>query len=337
MSRKYRFGNSEALIVNDISVKKNIIDFIFNSINLNNYRYHVLKNVQKLEYLKNNEHYVSPNFYGYNYLLVFKNIGSTKYCVAINRKTLSYHKDKINYDKVSMIKIIMNVSNEIFKGSIFETKLIKDKKENYSLIINDCYYLMGDKKTNMEMKQKIGYIDTIINTHFKISNNMCDNFNVMTNKLFDYRDLPKIVKEIIPTCKYSIQGLVFYPKLSGITTIYSDKKQQKVDIKSSNTENIKSSSYDFIFNITDFLKSRTYSYEETGKCKDMILKRTNIRDVYSVFEEIGSERIGIAMIPNLRISQMCNEKITNYARFKCRFNKKFDKWVPINFIESIVV
>ena len=52
---------------------------------------------------------------------------------------------------------------------------------------------------------------------------------------------------------YIIQffGLIFYPKYSGITIIYSDKKQDKIGINTTNVENVKNTSYDLIINLTE--------------------------------------------------------------------------------------
>ena len=57
-----KFGTSDAIIITDLSLKNKIIDFLFDSIDLSNYRYNMLNNIQRLQFLKENEHYVTPNF-----------------------------------------------------------------------------------------------------------------------------------------------------------------------------------------------------------------------------------------------------------------------------------
>ena len=84
-----RFGTSDAIIINDLGLKSKIIDFLFSSIDLSNYRYNMLTNVQRLQFLKDNEHYVTPNFMGYNYLLLFLTIDGNKYSVAICNGTVA--------------------------------------------------------------------------------------------------------------------------------------------------------------------------------------------------------------------------------------------------------
>lgn len=334
-NKKIQLGDSTAIIINDIVIKNHIINYLYNSINIKSYRYHVLKNIQKLEFLQKNPHYVSPNYYGNNYYTIFTTINDVKYCCLVDKNNLAYDRKDINIKKIKIIKVHIYATNDVFRGSIMETKIIKNTKNNkHIMLINDIFILMGNKLLDMEMKSKIKYMNTIINQNFKSKNGIvCENFKLMVNSLFEYNDLPDLINDKMKNCPYNIHGLVFYPKYSGITTIYSDKKQQKIEINSTNNEVIKTTSYDLIVNLPEFLKARNYSYETIGKTKELFIKRTSIRDVYSVFENINDKRLGIACIPNMKISHMCNTLIDNEPiKFKCKYNNKFNKWIPIKKI-----
>ena len=65
-----KFGDSEAIIINDLDFKNKIIDYLFNTIDISKYRYNMLDSMQQLNFLKLNEHYISPNFKGYNYFVI---------------------------------------------------------------------------------------------------------------------------------------------------------------------------------------------------------------------------------------------------------------------------
>ena len=41
----YKLGNHEAVIINDLSLKNKIIDYLFNSIELSKYRFNMLDNL----------------------------------------------------------------------------------------------------------------------------------------------------------------------------------------------------------------------------------------------------------------------------------------------------
>ena len=334
-----RFGNSYALIINDLSLKNKIIDFIFNSFDLSNFRYNMLNNLQRLKFLKENEHYVTPNFLGVNYLVIFITIDNIKYCVAIDKRKMSYHKNQINLAELLMYKILCNVSDTLFKGTIFDCKLVNSQKIingnkvfNYIMLIKDCYLLMSNKIIDIEMSEKIIHIDNIIKTQFK--NDASKNFTFKINKFCKYEDLKNLVENVIPNCDIRCQGLEFYPKYSGINIVYLDKKQDKINIESNNTEEGKLiyKSYDLITNLPEYLKCRKYSYELDGKINKFWLIGTDITDVYNIHESIEEDKIGIAHIPNLKISHLCNQLIKNNepVKFTCIYDKNYKKWIPLS-------
>ena len=80
------------------------------------------------------------------------------------------------------------------------------------------------------------------------------------------------------------------------------------------------------------MKCRSYSYETSGKVKKLWLRSTEIPDVYNVSENNDESKLGIAHIPNLKISHMCKDNIISSEPklFTCRYDKNFKKWIPIN-------
>ena len=329
MNKKTRFAGSDGYIINDIETKNKIIDYLFDSLDLSKFRYIMLDNLQKLKFLKENPHHVTPNFKGSTYFLIFTKINKVNHCIAIDRKKLSYHKDKVNVKNIFMVKVKATVSESIFRGSIFDCKLIFTKNDNkfYNyMLIKDCMKLMGNNLLDMEMKNKMIHLNSIINNQF--GKNPCPNFIFKVNKLYNYNELEDLINNVIPSCSIPVQGIVFYPKFSGVTMVYIKKEQDKVEIK--NNKSVENESYHMIYNLPKFLKTRLYSYENCGKKKRLWLKKTNISDVYDVLENKDSNRLGIAHIPNLKISHLCKENINDEpVKFLCTYNKKFKKWIPI--------
>ena len=334
MSKKISFGSSESYMIFDLPTKQKIIDYLYSSMNLSKHRFIMLNNVSKLEFLRDNEHYISPNFKGFNYFLLFMNLDingeKRKFCVAIDRRKLSYHKDQVEIKTVFMVKIHMKVSDSIFNGTIFDGKLIESSNK-FIFLIQDCFYLMGKKILDMEMSQKMGHLDNIINLHFS-DPHVCENFSVKINKLCDYKGLENLINNILPSCNIPIQGLVFYPKYSGVSIIHIEKKIDKIDIESCQTQIIESKTYDMIYNFVEFIKTRVYSYEKGLKTRTFWLSKSNIPDVYNLSEKEDSDRLGIVHIPNVKISHMCDEiiKDTTPVKFNCVYHTKFKKWVPVS-------
>ena len=188
---------------------------------------------------------------------------------------------------------------------------------------------MGNDLTKMELIEKMNYLNNIIpNT---LENNKY--FKIKINKLFEYKDLDKLINKIIPKSKFVNQGLIFFPKYSGITIIYSSNKKSKNKINIQSNENISITSYKLITDIDKILKNRVYSYETEGKRDKLLLEKTNISDVYQIYDK-NNERLGIAHIPNLKISLYCKKifEEKNKEYFNCVYNNNFKKWIPLNII-----
>ena len=330
MGRKINIGNDEGILLIDNDIKNKILDYLFNTINLSKLRYGILDSIQKLKYLQENEHYATPNYKGVNYFLLFTTIVDKHYAVLINRKKLSYHRNQVDIKNVFIVKIQVNTNMNIFTGTLFDGKIIK-KDNKYHFLIHDCFSIMGKKMFDMEMDQKMLYLNDVINTN--LSQNSSNNFTFKLNKLYKYCDLPELIEKIIPLCGIESNGIIFYPKKSGNSIIYIDKKQDKVTIESSQNEVVESKTFDLIYNFTDFLKSRVYSYEKESKHKIFLISKTSIPDVFELYNKKDEPKIGIAHIPNLKISQYCDNNInTPFTKVNCVYNGDFDKWIPLNII-----
>lgn len=332
-NKKITFGKSEAFLA-DYETKQKIIDYLYSKIDLSKFRYIMLNNIQKLKFLQENEHYVSPNFKGYNYLLIMITLNDKQYCAVVDRKKLSYHKNQLDMRTIQIILLNVKTTESIYRGSIFDGKLIQNSND-YIYLIQDCYYLSGVKIQEIEMSQKMAQLDTTLKNHFKKDQTpYCNNFEFKLNKLYNYEELEDLISNIskltLNTNVINTNGIIFYPKFSGVNVLHIEKKIDKVDINSKNTEIIEQKSYHIIHDFVDFLKSRTYSYEQNSKTKIFWLNRTMIPDVYDIAERENGDKLGIALIPNLKTSQMCDDIITDKpVKFNCIFSTKFKKWIPL--------
>jgi hypothetical protein len=252
------------------------------------------------------------------------------YAVLINRKKLSYHRNQIYIKNVFIVRVQVSTNNNIFSGTIFDGKIIQ-KDGKYHFLIHDCYCAMGKKILDMDMEQNMLYLYDVINSNLPI--NSCDNFSFKLNKLYKYNDLPELIEKIIPLCGIESSGIIFYPKISGNSIIHIDKKPEKINIDSTQTEVVEAKSYDLIYNFTNFLKSRVYSYEKESKHKILLLSKTSIPDVYEIHNKKDEPKLGIAHIPNLKISHYCANNIINpFTKVNCVYNHDFDKWIPLNIL-----
>lgn len=332
--KQINFGSGTATFL-DFNTKTKILDILYSKINLSNFRYVLLNNIQRLKFLQENEHLVSPNFKGLNYLIVFCKINDISYCVAIDRKRLSYHKDQLDIKSVNIFLLKMKTSNSIYDLTIFDGKLIHNLTNKSIFLIQDCWYLEGNPVMELNMMKKMNQLNEIIKDHFQSYDYYSDNFDFKLNKFYKYNELDNLVREIIPTIKLPVSGLNFIPFKSGVSILFLERKENdkpSINISTNNKEVIEQHSYHIIHDFINFLKSRTYSYE-LGKQRKLQLSRVGITDVYYVTDTKTNENLGIAHIPNLKISQMCNENITTKpVLFNCVYCNKTKKWIPISIV-----
>ena len=358
--KQISFGNDTGQLINDIKIKKKIIEYLFNTINLSKFRYTFLNNVNRLKFLKENEHFVSPNFHGYNYLLVFTKINDSNMVVMIDRRRLKYNIDHIDYQKLVCTKIDAKVSKKLYKGTIVDGKFIRNKNE-HTFLVQDVYQLLGNNILDQPLDKKIEMLDGTINTYF--SSRPFKNFSLKINKLYTYFEVDHLINKVMKNCSLMTNGIIFFPKYSGISIIYLEQKdtlqKNKVNITESNNfetekydkksvEKTSNTTADIILNMKGYLHERKYGYE-SEKNKDTAIfevRKTQIPDVYDLYtlnEENKLERHGIAHIPNMKISHLCQDifREKNREIMKCVHFSKFNKWVPLiksesNKIDSIL-
>jgi hypothetical protein len=343
MAFKFNIFKGSYNYVENIKDKQLIITELFNNLDLSQFRYNLMTDsnyIQTLNFLSKNNHFVSLLYKGSNYLLCFFKIEGKHCCYCIDRKTLRYHKKEINYKKLLIVKIIIKAQPKIFEGSVFNCRLIQDgDKANFK--IYDCFkYQNSFAIPNLELDKKLKFLNNNISINFETNKLI----KISTIDLYHYTDLKKLVTNLIPESDFGVIGISFLPLKSGMEIIYIDnndisqsKNQTKNQTKTSFYEqvNIKDLKK---FSLSNLLEKRTYEYEKSGKEKNLLLKKTDITDVYNIYEYYEKDKkIGIAYIPSLKISHMCKEQICNdnYYEYNCRFNEKRNKWIPIKLIKKI--
>ena len=345
MPRQYRLGRGSANIISSFEEKKEIINYLFHNVNLSNYRFQMLKDITQLEFLKKNEHFVSPNFNGVNYLLIFMKLKNRNRTFMIDRRKLKYNKEHLDLKSFLILEVDFKAENSIFLGTIIDGKLLRLENNKYIFICNDCYQLFGKSLITQKLEKKYQTLDKIIAS--EMSPKPCYNFEFKINKLYNYDKLDQLIKTIIPKTKLPINGIVFYPIVSGNIIIYSEKIN-KNSLKSKNdTKNIekpitnfkidnnsKDESYHIVRDLCLYLKSRTKTSIEDFKSyekKELILRKSDIPDVYFLYENEDKPQIGIAHIPNLKVSQELYKIFENKKTHKmlCYLDKHFKKWSPI--------
>ena len=307
---KTNFCNKEIDNVTDNSMKKYILDNLNVKTNIKfNDRYAKIFNEQYQKNL-NNPHLICLKSSGTPYLLFCTQINDVNYCFLIDKKI----KDGYQYPKIFIVHY--RFSNEIFKGTLFETELLRDKNQQWSLLIGDIYHNSGNPLKNIQIHDRINQIIDIMEKNY-IDDSFCNICPIRIKKYFDYKDIIYILNEFIPNLSYRTRGFYFVPmktSYSKILYLFKEDDYKKVNISKKN-------------NITF-----------------RIIKTVN-PDVYELYlfneQKTSIQKHSYASIPDIQTSKWVKElcEINDEAIVECKFNNLFKKWVPMkkgNNVDTIL-
>lgn len=328
--------------------KSQLINYIYKTIELSNYKYKLLETEDDLEYLTNTDsdntmpkkYYVSANFTGTNCLLVFCKMRERNYSYLIDRKTLTFTQNQLDYDKVNLIPVDINLDNSIYNGTIMDGVIIRnDKIKDKFFVMTDVYYFRGHDMSKDNMNHKLMNVTTYLDNNLKLDKS--NTINLTVNKLYEIEELETLINEDIPKTKgYHVRGISFYPEISGTKLLYIFQQNQKVKSSVEETKEEK--------RITKYVSK---SDESIKAVFDM--RKTDIPDVYKLFlvetikdiktnkTQLKTKNMGIAYIPTTEISKLCKEiykeSTTNRALVECKFDHNKNKWTPRKQIKDMKI
>tara|TARA_B100001094_G_scaffold329110_1_gene391119 strand:+ start:3916 stop:4866 length:951 start_codon:yes stop_codon:yes gene_type:complete len=244
----------------------------------------------------NNPHILCLKTFGNPYLMYCTQINNVNYCLLIDKKIKKGHV----YPK--MYIVLYRFSDDLFKGTLFETELVRDKSNNWLLEIGDIYNYKGNTTSDIEICDRMNIISSILENDF-IDDTFTNVCPIEIKKYFNMYDTDKI-KNFIISLNYKIRGFYFIPKnttYSNILYMFTDDDIN--DIYSITDENKK-----LIFRITKTMKSDVYELYLNAK------------------ENI--EKIGYAYLSNYEKSKYIKElfDIKEDINVICKFNEFFKKW-----------
>ena len=294
------FCNKEIDNVTDNSMKKYILDNLDIKTGIKfSYRYAKIYNEQYKKNL-NNPHLICLKSSGTPYLLFCTQVNDINYCFLIDKKI----KDGYEYPKIFIVHY--RFSPELFQGTLFETELIRDKNQEWSLLLGDIYHNSGSSLKNVQIHDRMNQCIDIMENKY-ITDSFCDICPISIKKYFDLNQIRSIFTEFIPKLPYRIRGFYFVPlktSYSKILYIFKDDDYKKV-----NTSNKKYVS----FRLIQTVKPDVYELYLFNEQKTNIMKHS------------------YASIPDTQTSKWVKELCENKDEciVECKFNTMFQKWVPI--------
>lgn len=324
--------------------KQKIIDFIYTSTNMNKLRYKILEMEDDLQLLLTGKYKISPNFSGISSLLIFMKDKKNKYGILIDRKSLHYDIYKVDPNAVDFYSIIIDIGEDIYKGTIFDgTYMIQPNRKLF--IITDCLYFCGKNMNEKDIDTKLLEIKKYLEENYD-SNDLENSIELTTNKLTDLKDTEKLILNDIKKVNKTIpiRGVIFYPEYTNMRLLFlfNNELKEKKNQETSKNE------ISYILNSKDVVKA---TFE---------MRRTKIYDVYNLFlihknnnEDVYKYvKIDIAYIPTIECSKKYR-KLTENGNIlvDCDYLPNKNVWLPqeenkmkkyptdmneLNFIEKII-
>lgn len=323
--------------VTDISLKNALVNIIYNNVNPYHLKYKYINNFSQLELIKTNKYLVTPHINGTCCLLIIIELYKQKYQCIINKKDIKYYKNSID---ISSIKIYNFWINSVHSDLLYLYNLtILDGRfiiadDNLNFILYNIYVLNGKNLHNMTLLNKFKIIDDSLTL---INETLFSQFIIKLTTLYNLQELEYVIFDKIKNSKLKINGIIFLSEKNDISFFYIN------DMEFNNIRSQPPKVEEYVNSDMPVIAKSIYDdvqLDENCKCI-FVCKKTNIPDVFELYKVTNkidiynnitsSNRIGIAHIPNIAISQYCKKRSTNSDIFinNCIYNKKFNKWTPI--------
>lgn len=331
-------------------IKHLLLTYIYDTIELSNYKYKLLELEYDLPLLKEKKFYVSPNYNGIHSLLVFIKIKDKFLSFIVDRKTLTYNVNQIDYNKVKIIPVHYRLDESIYNGTILDGVLLYNNIDGLKhFVINDVYYFRGKDTTNDKITNKMLSFTTYLET---IKDDpSTNNLIFILNKLYELKDIQQLVNVYIPKSKYnkSIKGISFYSEYSGTKLIYlynNCSQDNRQDEPVHNNKFMNSSNKDVVMEKPKEIRQSNITITNDNLTAVFKMKKTETVDVYNLFLGEKSvegqkklfkyKKIDIAYIPTKECSFFCKDAMSKTAAdgilVECKYDNVKSKWIPFKLI-----
>lgn len=343
-------------------LKEQLVNYIFNVVDLSRFKYELLQFDTELHQLVEKKYFLSANFSGSNCLLIFTKIRDTYHSCLIDRKTLSYNRQKININDVKTFPVNLKLDREIYNGTIFDGIYVQGKKNTF--VITDVYFFKGQDYTMSKLDSKLLTIFSYLRSNYN-ENEKTNNITLTVNKLHPLGDIETLVETDIPKIKdFFVRGIAFYPEKSGTKLIYlygNENKdnntsgqmmiQPKINTKQPQQKQLYQEQISEPIQTTPKIKKQSKLFYCPKKKQDeeyvFQMKTTEMPDVYllNIVEPVKKDgktllktvKIGIACVPTYTRSKWCKELMKNSngnILVHCKFNAEKMTWEPIKLALS---
>lgn len=297
-----------------------------------NGRYAKVYNTQYANNLRN-PHIVCLKSSGTPYLMFLTQINQTDYCFLIDKKI----KEGYSYPKI--FSLPYHFHSEMYKGTLFECELLRDREKDWSILIGDSYHCCGKSTKNVVIMDRISQIHAVLSEQF-VESEFTETCPLVVKRYVDYHEIKELLGSFSDSLSYDIRGLYFVPlrcSYSKILLMFPRKGPSPTNGQAVKTPE-KCITPNKVENKAPVAKQapQTAPPNATSKISETFrIMKTLKPDVYELYRVSGTdlEKVGIALVQTLDISRhlftlfqgkgQCDEVFV-----KCVYSESFQKWTP---------
>lgn len=354
------FGDRVAWNIKCNNTKDLILDEIYNLYGIRIIQKHNFKlDETNVKHLSKVPHLMSLRTNGNRYYIYFTKYNDIEIIYFIDMKIHT------GYDKPRIILGRGLFASSLFKNTLIEGEMVKTKEAKWIFIINDIIAYEGKKLDTLILPKRLELIYNLLENKYT-PDNVCDicSYKVKSYYYISKKSLDELL-EYSKKLNYTSRGIYFYsyylkhkPKLMNfdenvivdvkkkIKDITEFKTQIPSTIQSSDSSN--SSNYIITSNIQVNSISDNSNIHDSGdndknnNYKELWVAKTDDADIYYLYDNFNvltSNKIGVALVPTIKDSiklrnQFKDKNLTYTIKYKCLFNDKFNKYQPIEIINT---
>ena len=250
-----------------------------------------------IKILKEKNHPVMIEYNSYRILILLTIYNNRKYCILIDQNIPN---------KIKMILIKQRFSDNLYNNTLLDCELLLDKRNNWNILIFDII-MLENKIVTESFDKKYEIINNIIENNY-VNDKFIQLCNIKTKKIYMFKDLVNLINNNLYNSDYLVSGIIFVTDENYLLLNFNNKVYQN------NNQKVE----------TNINKAN----------RNFEMRITNLPDIFELYDE--NNKIGIASISTLELSELCNSvfKKTNNNKtfFECKYNSQFEKWEPVKYI-----
>jgi len=245
------------------------------------------------------------------------------------------------YQKPRILLVRGLFDEELYKNTLMDGEMVKCNDNTWSFIFNDIIVYKGKHLVDIILPKRLEIIYELLDKEYVPD----DTIDVCSYKVKNYF-VPcyESIEELITISKklnYTCRGIYMWSyHLRYKSKLYNFDEDKIVNVFRKVKDETKFQTFENIEPNVEQLEEKTTSSNIEINDKDekiLWISKTDYPDVYNLYNTdnaSSSEKIGIALIPNMITSKMVrnafkNKNAATVLMTKCKYDTKFNKWFPI--------